>query len=318
MHDNSFGGHQGFEGIHPDLRRVARFVPRTGVSAKTLRLMRAVESLPLLLFSTKDVDVLTLPSGREVRLHRPSGAAERGAPGAAMLWIHGGGYVLGRPSQSDGLCRRFARTLGITVAAPAYRLAPEHPYPAGLEDCYAALRWLASLPSVDPTRVAIGGESSGGGMAAALAFIARDRAEVSPALQVLSYPMLDDRAVASEAGARSYRMWDERSNRFAWASYLGDADPSVAVPARRDDLAGLPPAWIGIGTADLLYDDDVAYAERLLSAGVPCHVEVVPGGFHVFDRLAARAAVSRAYFDSQCSAVRAALRLGGRGHETRD
>jgi acetyl esterase/lipase len=318
LHDNSFQGLDGFEGIHPDLRRVAGFLPRTGVSAKTLRLIRALESLPLPLMSAKDVDVLTLPSGREVRLHRPSGAAERGAPGAAMLWIHGGGYVIGRPSQSDDLCQRFARRLGITVAAPAYRLAPEHPYPAGLEDCYAALRWLASLPSVEPTRVAIGGESGGGGLAAALAFIARDRGEVSPALQLLSYPMLDDRAVASGAAARSYRMWNERSNRFAWASYLGDADPSVAVPARRDDLAGLPPAWIGIGTADLLYDQDVAYAERLLSAGVPCHLEVVPGAFHVFDRIAARAPVSRAYFDSQCSAVRTALRLGRRSNETCD
>jgi acetyl esterase/lipase len=218
--------------------------------------------------------------------------------------------VIGRPSQVDHVCRRFARTLGITVAAPAYRLAPEHPYPAGLEDCYAALKWLASLPSVDPTRVVIGGESAGGGLAAALAFIARDRGEVSPVFQLLSYPMLDDRTVpVGTAVARTYRLWNERSNGFGWASYLGDADPMVAAPGRRDDLAGLAPAWIGVGTADLFYEEDGAYAERLLSAGVPCRLEVVPGAFHGFDRVAARTPVSRAYFGSQCCALQEALEL---------
>lgn len=299
--DNNF---QDFQGFHADLRRLARFLPRTTVLPKSLRLLRALESLQP---GAKDVDALTLPSGREVRLHRPPG---RGAPRPAMLWIHGGGYVIGRPSQVDGVCRRFARKLGITVAAPAYRLAPEHPYPAGLEDCYAALKWLASLPSVDPTRLAIGGESAGGGLAAALAFIARDRGEVSPVFQLLSYPMLDDRTVsAGAAAARTYRLWDERSNCFGWASYLGDADPSVAAPGRRDDLAGLPPAWIGVGTADLVYEEDVAYVERLLSAGVQCRLEVVPGAFHLFDRIAVRAGVSRAYFGSQCRALQEALEL---------
>ena len=157
--------------------------------------------------------------------------------------------MAGNPRQSDPLCGRFSRTLGITVAAPSYRLAPEHPYPAAL----------------------------------------------------------DDRTVSNPAVAHNYRMWNERSNRFAWASYLGGADPDVAVPARRTDFAGLPAAWIGVGTADLFHEEDVAYAERLRSAGVPCDLEVVDGAFHVFDRIHSRAQVSRAYFDSQCKALRAAL-----------
>ena len=119
--------------------------------------------------------------------------------------------------------------------------------------------------------------------------------------------MLDDRTVSKAAVAQNYRLWSGRINRFAWASYLGGADPDVAVPARRTDLTGLPPAWIGVGTADLFYDEDVADAERLNDAGVPCHLEVVEGAFHGFDRIGARARVSRAYFESQCEALRSAL-----------
>lgn len=290
-------------GFHPDLRKTARFLPRVLVTPGLLPVMRALESL--VFRGRKDVEALTLTSGGHVRLHRPPGDV---GPAPAMLWIHGGGYVAGRPQQDDQACGQFSRTLGITVASPSYRRAPEHPYPAALEDLYAALKWLVSLPSVDSGRVAIGGESAGGGLAAALAFMVRDRGEISPVLQLLSYPTLDDRTVSNPAVARNYRLLNERSNWFGWASYLGGADPDVAVPARRTDLAGLPAAWIGVGTVDLLYEEAVAYAERLRSASVPCHLEVVQGAFHSFDRVRAKAPVSRAYFDSQCEALRAALK----------
>ncbi len=289
-------------GFHPELRRLARFLPPTSVTPKTLWVMRALETM--LVPGLKGVEALTLTSGRGIRLCR---ADVSDGPSAALLWIHGGGYVMGKPKLSDEFCLRLRRRLGITVAAPEYRLAPEHPYPAGLDDCYAALVWLASLPSVDATRVAIAGESGGGGVAAALAFLARDRGEISPVLQLLSYPMLDDRTVSKPSAAGGYRLWNARSNRFAWTSYLGGADPDVAVPARRTDLAGLAPAWIGTGTADLFYDEDVAYADRLRAAGVPCQLEVVEGGFHGFDRVAARTSVARSFFDSQCEALRTAF-----------
>jgi acetyl esterase/lipase len=246
-----------------------------------------------------------LPSGIKVRLHRPVGVS---TPAPALLWIHGGGYIMGSARQDDMLCRRFARTLGITVAALDYRLAPEHPYPAALEDCYAALTWLAGLPAVDHERVAFGGGSGGGGLAAALAFWARDRGEVTPVLQVLAYPMLDDRSSdRPEIDASGHRLWSFDSNRFGWSAYLGDADPDVAVPARRDDLAGLAPAWIGVGTHDLFHDEDLAYAERLKAAGVPCHVDVVDGAFHVFDLVAPKVQVSQSFFNSQCAALREAF-----------
>lgn len=250
-----------------------------------------------------DVEALTLVSGVGVRLHRPAGNTEV-AP--ALLWIHGGGYVMGSAKQDDALCRRFSRKLDVTVASVEYRLAPEHPYPAALDDCYSALTWLAGLPSVDPAQVAIGGASAGGGLAAALALLTRDRGEVKPALQLLAYPMLDDRS-ADEPTNLNYRLWSPSSNRFGWASYLAGTDPRVAVPARRDDLSGLPPAWIGVGTHDLFHDEDLAYAQRLNKAGVPCHVEVVPGAFHGFDLVAPKAKVSHSFFASQCASLRTAF-----------
>lgn len=271
------------------------------MSPRTLRLIRALTALRR--GETEGVEVLTLDSGAGVRLFRPTGVAE---PTPALLWIHGGGYVMGRAQQDDRLCRRFSRELGATVASVEYRLAPEHPYPVPLEDCYSALTWLAGLASVNSARVAIGGASAGGGLAAALALLARDRGEITPAMQLLVYPMLDDRS-STRPTSRPYRLWSPGSNRFGWAAYLGDADPQVAVPARREDLSGLPPAWIGVGTNDLFYDEDLVYAERLGRAGVPCHVEEIPGAFHGFDLVAPKAQVSQEFFASQCASLRTAL-----------
>jgi acetyl esterase/lipase len=287
--------------FHPDLRRVARLAPTGLIGPRSLRLIRALSGLQRRR-SHDGVEVLTLGSGVGVRLHQPIGVSH----GPALLWMHGGGYVLGSAQQDDTLCHHFTRELGITVASVDYRLAPEHPYPAPLEDCYSALTWLAGLPAVDPARVAIGGASAGGGLAAALALLARDRGDVTPVLQLLAYPMLDDRSGVGPKNP-NYRLWGPKSNRFGWAAYLGNADPQVAVPARRDDLSGLPPAWIGVGTHDLFHDEDIAYAERLTAAGVPCHVEVVPGAFHGFDLVVPKAAVSRSFFASQCASLRTAL-----------
>jgi acetyl esterase/lipase len=293
--------------VHPDLRSFARFAPRQMIGRRTLPVIRALTGLTGRRSAPADVEVITLASGAGVRLFRPAGVPE---PGPALLWIHGGGYVIGTAAQDDALCRRFSRKLGITVASVDYRLAPEHPYPAPLEDCYSALTWLAGLPAVDPDRVAISGGSAGGGLAAALALLARDRGEVRPAFQLLVYPMLDDRSSGAPTNP-NHRLWGPRSNKFGWAAYLGNADPEVAVPARHEDLSGLAPAWIGVGTHDLFHDEDLAYAERLKDAGVPCEVEVVPGAFHGFDLVVAKAQVSQRFFASQCDVLRSALHAVG-------
>jgi acetyl esterase/lipase len=291
--------------FHPDLRRVARYMPKQLVTPVTLPLMRAAERLMWRRRPPGDIEVLTLPSGVGIRLFRPTGVT-RQTP--ALLWIHGGGYVIGKAAQDDALCRRYAPELGATVASVEYRLAPEHPYPAPVADCYSALQWLVRLPSVDPARVAIGGASAGGGLAAALALLTRDRGEIDLAAQILVYPMLDDRTVdRKDLDNPGHRLWNQSSNKFGWSSYLGDADRELAVPARREDLSGLPPAWLGVGTFDLFHDEDLAYAERLKAAGVPCEVEVVQGAFHGFDGIVPKADVSQSFFDSQCAVLRRAF-----------
>lgn len=289
--------------IHPELRKLARFIPRAPVRATTLPVVRAASRLQQRL-PARDVLVLTTAEGIGIRLHRPSRPSDTGA---AMLWIHGGGYVIGTAAQDDALCRKIANRLGITVAAVEYGLAPECRYPTPLEHCYAGLSWLAKLPSVDPERIVIAGASAGGGLTAQLAFLARDRGEINLAAQHLVYPMLDDRSTVAENPG--FRLWDRRSNAFGWDAYLGDTDRDRAVPARRTDLAGLPPAWIGVGTLDLFFDEDSEYAQRLTEAGVPCELEVVPGAFHGFDQIAARTPVARAFLDNQCASLRAALDL---------
>jgi acetyl esterase/lipase len=300
--------------FHPELRTVARFLPRQPISTRSLRYVRwgdvAMSRRPAPEGSTIDrADDVPL------RVHRPTGfsRASVDSPGPAVLWIHGGGYVMGTAAQDDAGSRQLADTLGAVVASVDYRLAPEHPHPGPIEDCYHALLWLAAQPDVDPARIAIAGASAGGGLAAALTAYAVDRGEVAPAFQLLVYPMLDDRTVLAkpEVDPRWFRLWTPASNRFGWTSYLaaepGTADvPLEAVPSRREDLSALPPAWIGVGTLDLFHREDVTYAERLRAAGVPCELQVVPGAFHGFD-MVQRAQVVRDFRDSQLAALAAAL-----------
>ncbi|MFI1213014.1 alpha/beta hydrolase [Streptomyces sp. NPDC020802] len=255
--------------FHPDLRRAASWLPRSSVSPRTLKAVRTLSGLAARRAS-EDVEVHLVRSV-PVRLHRPP-TGEELRP--ALLWIHGGGFVFGTAAQDDDLCRRFARELGITVAAVDYRLAPEHPFPTPLHDCYDAFGWLAARADVDSTRVAIGGASAGGGLAAALALLTRERGETRPVFQSLSYPMLDDRTAArDDIDGTDHRMWNNKANGFGWRSYTGCPPGStevgeLAAPARHDDLSGLPPAWIGVGTVDLFHEEDLAYADRLEAAGV--------------------------------------------------
>lgn len=288
---------------HPDLRNIARVLPRSPFNKLTLP---AIRSLSRFAPSAREgVEVLTITPSAGVRLDRPQ---RESAHGGALLWIHGGGYVIGTAAQDDKLCRRFVGRLGVPVASVDYRLAPKHPFPAALEDCYSALTWLARLPGVDPDRIAIGGASAGGGLAAALALLARDRGEVTPLFQLLVYPMVDDRP-SSRPGLESphYRMWSEKSDRLGWHAYLKGADRQSAVPARRDDLSNLAPAWVGVGTVDPLYGQDVEYAHRLRAVGVSCELDVVDRAFHGFDMIASKTPVAQSFFNRQCAALEKAF-----------
>jgi acetyl esterase/lipase len=216
---------------------------------------------------------------------------------SAVLWIHGGGTVIGSPQFESPTTGHLARELNAVVVSPDYRLAPEHPFPAPLDDCMATLWWLrnnADELGIDADRIAVGGASAGGGLAAAVAQRSHDEGLVLRA-QVIIYGMLDDRtALAKDHAERGQFVVTPSGCRFAWTAYLGreprmSEAPSYAAPSRRTDLAGLPPAWIGVGDLDLLCPENIAYAERLKASGVPCELVTVPGMYHGADGLAPKA-----------------------------
>ncbi|MDS0134551.1 MULTISPECIES: alpha/beta hydrolase [unclassified Amycolatopsis] len=278
--------------IAPELRPRADRLPRVPLEeAGVLPRIRAATA-QIQPVEVAGVDVESTPGWR---VHRPRAAR----PGRTLLWIHGGGFVVGRAAQDDRLCGETARELGITVVSVEYRLAPDAPYPAALDDCHAAWTWARDQAG-GPDGVVVGGQSAGGALAAALVQRLCDRGE-RPHAQWLLCPMLDDRTAARrELDDHNHRGWDNRLNRFGWRSYLGTEPgapdvPSYAVPARREDLAGLPPAWIGVGDIDLLHDESAAYARRLREAGVDATLHVVPGAPHGFEAWAPDTAVTRDY-----------------------
>ena len=224
------------------------------------------------------------------------------SPRPCLLWIHGGGYILGCPEMDELLLCRTAEEVGCLVVTVDYRLAPEHPYPAALDDCDAALGWIlenAGELSVEQRSLALAGASAGGGLAAALALRAKCQRPGAVTFQCLIYPMLDHRNVAAAPGVGGgYRLWDLDNNRFAWDAYLHPNDPSqrpspFASPATARQLDGLPPTYLCIGDQDLFYVESIDYVRRLRDGKVPVDLDIVPGAPHGFDmfpvRLAAEA-----------------------------
>jgi len=281
------------EQVDDDLRAAIAATPVPDVTKPPIRWLVAKLSPLVKPVPADGVAVSEFRDGAaRARLYRP--LEQR--TDAALLWVHGGGLILGSPTQDDPLVGGTASELGITVVSAHYRLAPARRFPAALDDVIAAWDWLqahATELGVDPARVVIAGESAGGGLAAAAAQRLQDRAASegtrTPLAQWLFAPMLDDRTAADRSlDAIDHVVWNNRANRVGWKSYLGVEPgaaevPAYSVPARRADLTGLPPAWITWGDIELFAAEDAAYAERLRAAGVEVTTDIVPGGAHGFE-----------------------------------
>lgn len=309
--------------VDPELRPAARQVLGTSgqgssFSDETMRAMRAgTRAGPPLLadIPTREVAVSAQGSLPAVVVYVVN--SQPGANRSAILHTHGGGYILGSAKSELRFLQETARVLDCTIVSVEYRLAPETRYAGSVEDNYAGLIWLhgnADALGVDRSRIALMGESAGGGHAALLAITARDRGEVPLVLQSLIYPMLDDRTGSTRQvppfiGAIG---WDPPANRFGWRSFLdaepGGADvPEAGVPARLENLAGLAPAFIAVGGVDLFVSEDVEYARRLTEAGVPTELLLVPGAFHGFDRVAPQTRLARNFTAAKLEALRRAF-----------
>lgn len=304
--------------VDPELLVGLDILPSIEFSAATLPFVREAMAAAMAPAEALGADVeerrIATADGHEVGvlIHRPRQTA---ATPPAVLHLHGGGYIGGSAKIMMDANQRLAVEVGCVVVSVDYRLAPETPHPGPIEDCYAALKWLhdnASALGMDASRIAVAGESAGGGLAAALALLARDRGEVAIVHQHLIYPMLDDRTcVADRHPFAGEFVWSPASNRFGWSSLLGhepggEGVSPYAAAARAEDLAGLPSAFISVGALDLFAEEDIDYARRLLRAGVPTELHVYPGAYHGFD-LAADAQVTQRAQENSLSALRRAL-----------
>ena len=287
--------------IDPELRAGLEMFPTLEFSAESLSAIRqqmtvmlAAGPPPNLQDATVEERTIVCAAGHEIGIfiHRPKKPA-RARP--AVLHMHGGGYIMGTAKM--GVAGNLQRALDADciIASVDYRLAPETIHPGPIEDCYEALKWLhknATALGIDPMRIAVQGESAGGGLAAALALLARDRAEVPIIHQHLIYPMIDDRTcVAQTHDFAGEFVWTQKSNVFGWSSLLGEAPGGngisiYAAAARAEDLSGLPSTYIAVGALDLFVQEDIRYALRMLAAGVPTELHVYPGAFHGFNMIA--------------------------------
>jgi acetyl esterase/lipase len=307
--------------VDPELLPALKQFPAYDLSAEMVvkfRQLPAMPPLPAPAPQPMERHIPGPPGAPEVRLWIVDPApAEKSKP--ALLHMHGGGFMMKDPMWMPRL-QGIATDCQCIVVSVDYRLAPETRYPGPLEDNYAALKWVyahATELGIDRSRIAVGGESAGGGHAASLAIHARDRKEVPIVFQLLIYPQLDDRTGSTNPAppAVSQFIWSASANRLAWSSLLGvpagsSAVPTAAVPARVASVAGLPPAWIGVGSIDLFAEEDMEYARRLVHAEVATDLLVVRGAFHGFDLFVPDAEASKRFSTSWKSALRKAFATG--------
>jgi acetyl esterase len=218
-----------------------------------------------------------------------------------LLWIHGGGYVVGSVEDNDDLCMKFVKEACCVVVSVDYRLAPENPYPAPVEDCYSALKWIADHAAslnIDTNRIGVAGASAGGGLTAAVTLLARDRQYPSLCFQMPLYPMIDDRNNTPSANEiKEGLVWNQKTNEAGWRMYLGalygtDDIPSYAAPARAEDFSNLPYTYTCVGQLDPFRSETLTYVSKLAEAGVDVEFHLYPGAYHGFEAINPTADVS--------------------------
>lgn len=307
--------------VDPELLQAIKSLPTFSISNENLSLARKGPGVPLSSLPAPQPIPRVIPGPRGAPdipvLLFNSAPSKKKRPG--LLHIHGGGYVDGANGKFGILAQRIAAACDCVIVSPDYRLAPETRFPGSLEDNYAALRWMnenAEALGIDSDHIAVGGESAGGGHAATLAIAARDRREFRLAFQLLIYPMLDDRTGTTRKVPNHIGkfVWTRESNAFGWTSLLGLAAgsqnvPHGAVPARAEDLSGLPATYIAVGSLDLFVEENIEYARRLVTAGVQTELNVFPGGYHAFDLLAPDAQISKRFAQLEMSALKRGLQI---------
>lgn len=293
------------EMIDPELRWTGRIM-RLLLRPRSVGAFRRMDRLNRLLLKgrhpadldCREVSIARRDGGQQrMVIYKPKQAATN-LP--AVLWLHGGGYLMGTPEQDVVTYRRLIAAAPCVIVAPDYRLGIEAPFPAALDDCYDALRWLkdhAGELGARDDQLAVAGMSAGGGLTAALSLHARDRGDVNIAFQIPLYPMIDDRMDSESARANEAPVWDSAANAIAWKTYLGPlfgADvPPHAAAARASDYRGLPPTCTYVGDLEPFRDETLRYVENLRAAGVPVAFELYRGAFHGFDVIAPKAQISR-------------------------
>ena len=297
--------------IHPELREGLKKVPYFELTPETLVLLREVlggKLAPLPKDDSVDVRNETLPSGLRVRVYTPKSGQEE-YPG--LLWLHGGGHIAGSPEGDEWLMLRISKNAGCIIAAPDYRLAPEYPCPSDIEDCYEALSWMSVNLPVRKGRLAVGGYSAGATLTAAMTLMARDKNGPAICFQLLLYPQVDFVSdYPSLHQINDSRVWCKSLNMAARKYYPGDINGNITAyvsPTLAEDLSGLPPAYVLTGTLDIFRDEAVTYAQRLMQAGVPVELHVMPGIVHACEFLFPNANVCIRMMDEYITALKEAL-----------
>ncbi|WP_142956115.1 alpha/beta hydrolase [Enterococcus durans] len=302
--------------IHPELLDTFENLSPMNLSEEALPNIRAINKASINAYidndiTQKDYYMLNENSGIRIKVYAPRNQTRK-LP--VVLFIHGGGYMFGSIEGNDPKCARYVKEVNCVVVSVDYRLAPENPYPAAIEDCYLALEWIVSnkdLLNVDIKRLAVVGGSAGGGLVAALSLLTRDRKGPKIKFQMPLFPMIDDSCTTYSSNEfHDKRIWSKELNKFAWSMYLKDIEgetPKYAAPMRETDFSKLPATYTTVGTLDPFRDETINYVQALISANIPVEFHLYPGCYHEFEDIVPNSYISKKAIEDSIVALKRGL-----------